>query len=458
MERTRGNRLAAVASASLAPLLAAGLGHAQPSAPNAYGGLLRQPYWGARLAPSNGGRPGVLVRSLDPSSPAAAAGLRAGDVLRQVNDCDLRDPKTLAVMMRSLRAGDSVLVHVERERQIGVVRFALPPMPLERIPGADVLYDAVTSPLGYRIRIIATRPAGVAGRLPTIVFIPWLSCDSAESPLGAGDGWSHLLHGLAQRSGFALVRIEKPGVGDSEGPPCSENDLRADLSAYRAALAALDRIDFVDTSRVILFGGSIGGSLAPILAAERHVRGVIVSGGFTGTWYEHMLEIERTRRELAGVPPGEINAAMRGVAELYLDYLYGGRTPGEVVRDKPRLAPLWDDEPDGQYGRPAAFFQQVAALNVEEAWEKVDAPVLILYGEYDWIMSRSDQERILEIVNARRPDRARLALLPRTDHNLDVYASRLDAFHGRGGRFDDALVGRVIEWLRAQREIHVSHP
>ena len=220
----------------------------------------------------------------------------------------------------------------------------------------------------------------------------------------------------------------------------------------------LDRIDFVDTRCVVLFGGSLGGALAPILAAERPVRGVIVAGGFTRTWYEHMLEIERTRRELAGMSAADINAAMPGVAELYLDYLYGGRTPGQVVRAKPRLAPLWDDAPDGQYGRPAAFFQQVAALNVEAAWDKVDAPVLVLYGEYDWIMSRADQERILEIVNARRPERARLLLLARTDHNLDVYPSRLDAFHGRGGRFDEALVGRVIDWLDAQWGDRVSHP
>src|SRR5262249_51491157 len=176
------------------------------------------------------------------------------------------------------------------------------------------------------------------------------------------------------------------------------------------------------------------------------------------TWYEHMLEVERTRRQLAGLSAAEINAAMPGVAELYLDYLYGGRTPGEVVRDKPRLARLWDDAPDGQYGRPAAFFQQVATLNVAAAWKKVQVPVLVLYGEYDWIMSRSAQERILEIVNARRRGRARLELLPRTDHNLDVYPSRLDAFHGRGGCFDEALVGRVIDWLDARRDDRVSHP
>src|SRR5262249_55329246 len=148
----------------------------------------------------------------------------------------------------------------------------------------------------------------------------------------------------------------------------------------------------------------------------------------------------------------EINQAMRGYAELYNDYLYGGLTPGRVLELHPGLARLWTDAPDGQYGRPAAYFQQVAKLDVEGAWEKISAPGLVLHGEYDWIMGRDDQERIVQIVNARHPGHGTLVELPRTDHNLDVYPSAEDAFRGREARFDDALVDRVCGWLRAHRD------
>ena len=51
---------------------------------------------------------------------------------------------------------------------------------------------------------------------------------------------------------------------------------------------------------------------------------------------------------------------------------------------------FWYDTPDGQYGRPAAFYQQLQALNLGEAWQKMNAPVLVIRGGADDIMSRAD--------------------------------------------------------------------
>src|SRR4029079_9908251 len=114
-----------------------------------------------------------------------------------------------------------------------------------------------------------------------------------------------LLHGLA-RHGWQVVRIEKPGAGDSEGPPCVENSLEADLSAFRARLASTRASAATDTSKLVLFGGSIGAALAPLLAAEAHPAAVVVSGGFARGWREHMVDFERRRLAFEGAPPESI--------------------------------------------------------------------------------------------------------------------------------------------------------
>jgi hypothetical protein len=44
-----------------------------------------------------------------------------------------------------------------------------------------------------------------------------------------------------------------------------------------------------------------------------------------------------------------------------------GMTPGEILAQHPDWKPFWYDAPDGQYGRPAAFCQQLQALNLGEA-------------------------------------------------------------------------------------------
>jgi hypothetical protein len=48
-----------------------------------------------------------------------------------------------------------------------------------------------------------------------------------------------------------------------------------------------------------------------------------------------------------------------------------------AVRLHPESAVLWYDEPDGQYGRPAEFYQQLQDLNLGETWSAVNVPVFV---------------------------------------------------------------------------------
>lgn len=407
--------------------------------------LRRGGHWGFRLARRDAR---AEVRRLDPASAAARAGLRDGEAVLALGDVPISATTDLDELLRQHRAGDPVRLQIQRDGRSRDIAFRLPPLPEESIPGCEVLYGSVTSARGYRVRTIVTRPLGATSRLPALFFVPWLSCDAVEMPIGEPDGWNHLLRRLASTSGRVVMRVEKPGCGDSEGPPCSGNDLETDLAAFRAGLEALRAMDFVDTSRIVMLGSSIGGALAPVLAAETPgVAGLIISGGFSRTWFEHMLEIERRRMTLEGKPATEIHRAIRGYADFYSLYLGQRLTPGEVIARRPDLGPLWTDAPGGQYGRPAAYYHQVATLDVEGAWERLDVPALILYGEYDWIMSRAEHEHAAWIVNRRRPGAATLEILPRTGHGLEVFESEANAFRWEGGRFDPAVADRIVQWL-----------
>jgi pimeloyl-ACP methyl ester carboxylesterase len=410
--------------------------------------LPRRPDLGFDLAsPADGG---AEVRRVRRGSAAERAGLAIGDRVSEISGRPVSNAAEISDALRAIRAGEPVVLKSSRGGSSRTVRFVAPELALEAIPGVEVRYGHVTTSRGHRVRTIVTRPQGREGKLPAIVLVPWLSCDAVETPFGPSDGWSHLLWGLAERSGWVTMRVEKPGVGDSEGPDCSANDLETDLDAYRAGLAAVRQLEFVDADRVVLLGSSLGGALAPLLASEQPVAGLVVSGGFTKTWFEHMLEFERARMAWNGRSPEEINQALRGFAEFYVLYLGGRRTPAEVLRQRPDLAPLWYGEPDGQFGRPAAFYHQVAALDIEAAWSRVSVPVLVLYGEYDWIMSRDDHERAAAIVNARHPGLAEYVLLPRTSHGLETYPSLEDARADRNGAFDEAVLRRILSWLDAR--------
>lgn len=410
--------------------------------------LRRRAFWGASIsAPSK--TPGATVRQVEPDSPAARAGLRQGDVITQMNGREMTDRITYEATFRAVRAEDQVGLRVIRQGQTLNLQLVPTRLPRESVEGVDVRYGSVVTERGHRLRTIVTKPSGSGKRLPAILFVQWLSCDSVEVLNNPSDGVERTLRSLAIKSGFVLMRVERPGLGDSEGPDCSQSDLQTDVAGFRAALTALKNHDFVDANNLFIYGASIGGGLAPIIAQGESVRGVLVTGAFAKTWYEHMIELERRRLKLAGRTPAEVNDAMRGYGEFYSMYLNQKMTPAEVIRQRPRLAPLWYDGPAHQYGRPASYFQQVQDLNVEAAWERISAPVFILYGEYDWIMSRADHDLIAEIVNRRHPGNARLVVIPKAGHSLDTFESQQAAFNGEGGRFDESVANQMIEWLRS---------
>jgi len=325
--------------------------------------------------------------------------------------------------------------------------------PRESYPNVDVIYDSIAVSQGERLRTIITKPHDAKGKLPVIFVAGWLSCDSVEAPVDTKDATGIVFRGLAQLPGFCLFRLDKQGVGDSEGV-CGENDFESELTGYRAAFHALSRFDFIDTNRVYILGISNGGGFAPLVpeseAEQVQVRGYISVGGWVKTWFEHMLEIERRRFALLGKSSAEVNERVKRAATLYHDWLIKGKTIDEVVQDRPELAELWPEGADRThlYGRPLAFYQQLQKLNLAGAWSRVKVPTLVLHGQYDWIMSREDPELIAQYVNANRHGAARFVEVPEMGHAFQHYLNMADAFAGKSAQFDPKVLRLLTDWLK----------
>ena len=411
--------------------------------------LRRRADLGAAIAPPEGSGAARIVR-FRPDSVVEKAGLAVGDQIVEINGRPVDEGIAFGAAIRSLRGGDTVRITAKRGDKTLTVEVVPPEMRRERIEGLDVRYGAVTTAKGHVVRTYTTRPAGARGKLPVVVFVPWLSCDAIENPFGARDGWGRMLETVMRESGMQVVRVEKPGVGDSAGPDCASSDLEDDLAAFRAGIRAALADPLVDASRLFLFGGSIGGALAPVLASEFSVRGVIAAGGFARTWYEHMLDIERRRLTLSGAKASEVNAAMKGFAEFYDLTLRAGLTPAQAVARNPLLRKLWYDAPGHQYGRLMRYYQQVQALDVEGAFERLAVPTLIVWGEYDWIMGREESDRAAAIMIARDPSLLTYVIRPRMDHHFQTYADPRQAFVEENGTYDAGAAAVIVEWLRGR--------
>src|SRR6266487_7202372 len=276
--------------------------------------------------------------------------------------------------------------------------------PRESYPNFDVIYDSVTPPDGKRLRTIITKPHDSTRKLPVIFVAGWLSCDSVEAPAGTKDESGLVFRGLAQLPEFALFRMDKQGVGDSEGA-CAETDFESELAGYRAAFRAFKNYDFLDTKRIYMLGISNGGGFAPLVpeldSEQAQVRGYISVGGWVKTWFEHMLEIERRRFALMGKSPGEVTDRMKNSASLYYEWLIKGRAVDAILKEQPQLEELWPEGKDHAhlYGRPLAFYQQLQQLNIAAAWSNVKVSTYAVRGAFDWIMSPEDAGLIASYVN-----------------------------------------------------------
>jgi pimeloyl-ACP methyl ester carboxylesterase len=412
--------------------------------------LRRRADLGASIMPPDEGNAATIAR-FRPDSLLEKAGLAVGDQIVSANGKPVTDPIAFGAFLRSLRAGDTIKLVARRGGSTLAVEVRAAPMRHEAIPGLDVAYGQALSDNGYRVRIYTTRPTGARGRLPVVVFIPWLSCDAAEKPFGPGeDGWAKMLQAVMRGVPAQFVRVEKPGVGDSEGPDCSASDLDDDMAAFRAGIRAALADPGADPTRLFLFGGSVGAALVPLLAQEFPPRGLIATGGFTRTWYEHMLGIERARLTLSGRPPAEVNAAMKAFAKLYDLVLLQGLTPAAAIARKPELAHVWNDAPAHQYGRPIRYYRQLQSLDVEAAWDRVRVPTLVLWGDYDWIMSREESERSVALLRARDPALVTYVVRHGMNHHFDVFPDPVAAFNEEHGTFDEGAAQAIIDWIDAR--------
>lgn len=313
------------------------------------------------------------------------------------------------------------------------------PRPREHFQNAEVLYDWVSNSRGDKLRTFITKPKNSRGKVAVLFFVGWLSCDSVEYAQGETDGFGALILRLIDQSGYATVRTEKPGVAESQGTTCDKSDFQGELEGYQAAFDSMGKYEFLDPDRVIVIGLSNGGGFGPLVPRRHPVSGYIAAGSWGRTWYEHMIENERVRLTSEGKSAAEVNDAIKVFTQFYDLYLIQGRTPGEVLRQHPQWKDLWYDSADGQYGRPAAFYQQLQALNLGEVWQRVDAPVLVFRGSKDMIMSRADSSAIAETVNRAHPGRARYVEVDGMTHGFTI-----------DRKFDAEVVTTILNWSKEQ--------
>jgi hypothetical protein len=438
-----------LAALALAPLSFAQIERGEP--------LLRRPALGMQIRPltletAQGAglteAKGVLIGTITEGLSAQKWGLQTGDILTKLAGEPVTAAADVTRILASLKTGQEVAVEFIRGRDIRTARAPLAPRPFMKADGFRVHYDQVVSQ-GKRIRVIATHPA-TPGPHPTIFMIGGIGQYSIDGDY-ATTGYGNVLASFADR--YTIIRVDKPGQGDSEGPAYSELGFGQEEDAYLQALRLAKTFEFVDPQRIAIFGHSMGGCFGPFVASQEKVAGVAVYGTLTKTWTEYLLENSRRQMALGGGAPGDVNNALRDLAQVSHHVFIEGLSPQQIIERRPELADaVRGNIPDGRTysGVGLGFWRELAARNLSGAWLNVDAKVLAMWGENEFIATQWDHEEIARIVNGVRPGTAEYKMVAGSDHGFFKTTSALDSMTrwGQGAEFNPEVIRVLDEWLK----------
>jgi uncharacterized protein len=379
-------------------------------------------------------------------------GLQADDVVLKVND-QAPSTTTIAGMIRNLPAGSPLSFSIMRKDQALKLEGTLIEKP--RDPGTDryeVLYTHITHN-GQRMRTIVTKPKA-AGKHPGFMFIQGFSPVSYDFVLSSATGDvttldGPLLHDVAS-SGFVTIRVEKPGVGDSEGGPFADLDYHGEIGIYKETLRQLKATPGVDVDNIFIFGHSMGASFGPMIAVDDPVKGIAVYGGAARTWFEYLLDTIRYQGLVGGDSFENTDVKARHGARIMAQVMLEGRSPAEVKEALPELAPFVDAFfPGGLFnGKTLDFWRQLGEINFASYWSRLDCHVLAVKGASDFVVYEADHQLIADIVNRKHAGRGQFVIAPNSDHLLHAFATERDSMRNfQRGNYSDSFAVLLKNWM-----------
>lgn len=402
---------------------------------------------------------GIIVDSIIANSTFATLAIQKADVITEINGNKISSMEAYGKNVSSIRTGEKITVQFVRNGKNMNASGNAVMRPYEQSDIADVQYDWVKFRSGY-LRAITRKPKGKTN-CPAILLVPGYGCGSIENYMSSYNG-KLLTEWL--KAGYAVVTIEKSGLGDSYNcVPCSEVDLATDIESFDAGYNYMEQLSFVDKNKLYIWGHSMGGIIAPEVAKRHHPKGVMVFGTTFRPWSEFLLEMHRVQKPLLENQTYiQTEDFMRKIQKIYYEFFILRKTR-ETLLQNPEYKDLVVSElgykpgSNDMWGRHWAFWPQIDSLNLAQSWQAISCPVLVLHGATDY-ESCSIVEPVLikETVNEVHAGNATMVVVPELDHFMmksKNYEEARDNFKKQQyakGNFNYSIAEETVNWLKKQ--------
>lgn len=281
-----------------------------------------------------------------------------------------------------------------------------------------------------------TRPQGLDGRLPGVVFLSGSGPQDRNGLSNGIDVGTHEILDRLTRDGLAVLRVDDRNVGGSSGP--RQQGLTGLVADATACVDFLLARDDVDPTRVAIIGHSEGATTGTLVALERPVAALVLMAG-TGRPLPAVM-LEQNARALAqeGLSVPDQRAALTEIAEIFErlasdEVLFEGDLPAE-------FAPLVVER---RWFREHARHDPLATL------ARVECPVLVLQGATDFQVSPERDAEVLAATLAEAGIDHQLVVFPGLDHLFKATPGQVStiADYLLDRRVDERVLATLSTWL-----------
>jgi dienelactone hydrolase len=294
------------------------------------------------------------------------------------------------------RARMNVVVAIDAQGRVAGLRL-MPPSPEPPKPG-----ELVVESSDLKLPAVLTVPEG-PGPFPVVVLVHGSGPHDQDETVAANAPFRDLAEGLAAR-GVATLRYVKRTKQYPQRPVATVQD--EVIEDALAAIALARKQNRIDPKRVFLLGHSLGGYLAPrIAAADPSLSGLILLAANA----RPILELAREQLEYLGAPP-ETLEKLRGAA-------------------------------------PASYWADLEKYDPIAAAAKLPKPMLILQGERDYQVTMKDFGIWKSALGGRKD--VILKSYPKLNHLfLEGEGKSLPAEYGKPGRIPGYVLDDIAAFVR----------
>ncbi len=270
-------------------------------------------------------------------------------------------------------------------RRVGFVLKELDDnIPSAPIPGADAVEEKTVSFTsdGLKIPAILALPKSRIGPVPIVVLVHGSGPHDADETIGPNKPFRDLAWGLAA-AGIATLRYEKRthlAPDTFAAHPDLDHEVTFDAVA---ALAFASSQPEIDPRRVFLLGHSLGGTMAPVIIADRlqqapgSVRGIIfLAGGALGI-EETLMRQLLAQAKRQGADQSQIAAIQKQWEDIFKT-INDPTTPVDELVGSPPLR------------LPEGYWRSWIKQNPAAELAKLGVPALVLRGTKDIQVSDGD--------------------------------------------------------------------